>query len=80
MSKASKLIRAIDQALNRFDTFGDDPDSFVINLILELEFEIEEVLENWKPKQFQAIYVERDRARIKEQVLNHVMAQNNPIQ
>ncbi len=80
MSKASKLIRAIDQALNRFDTFGDDPDSFVINLILELEVEIEEVLENGKPKQFQAIYVERDRARIKEQVLNHVMAQNNPIQ
>ena len=78
MSKASKLIKAIDEALNRFDTFGDDPDAFVINLILELEVEIEEVLDNGKPKQFQAIYVERDRARIKEKILNHVMAQHHP--
>ena len=78
MSKASKLIKAIDEALNRFDTIGDDPDAFVINLILELEVEIEEVLNNGKPKQFQAIYVERDRASIKEKILNHVMAQNHP--
>ena len=78
MSKASKLIKAIDEALDRFDTFGDDPDSFVINLILELEVEIEEVLENGKPKQFQAIYVERDRTCIKKKILNHVMAQNHP--
>ena len=50
----------------------------MINLILELEVEIEEVLNNGKPKQFQAIYVERDRASIKEKILNHVMAQNHP--
>ena len=73
MSRATRLIRRLDKVLNRHDSFGDTPHGFVDAVFNELERELEAVQQKSKPEQWAEIYVERDRARIKQAVLNRVM-------
>ena len=74
MSRASRLIKQLDKVLDRHDTFGDDPESFVDPVLSDLQSQIEAVLDKSKTKHWAEIYVERDRARIKQAVLNRLMA------
>ena len=74
MSRASRLIKQLDKVLDRYDTFGDDPESFVDPVLSDLQSQIEAVLDKSKTKHWTEIYVERDRARIKQAVLNRLMA------
>ena len=74
MSRASRLIKQLDKVLDRYDTFGNDPESFVDPVLSDLQSQIEAVLDKSKTKHWAEIYVERDRARIKQAVLNRLMA------
>ena len=74
MSRASRLIRRLDKVLSRYDSFGEDPSSFVDSVLASLEDERASLGRKAKPEHWAAIYVERDRARIKQEVLNRVMA------
>ena len=73
MSRATRLIRRLDKVLNRHDSFGDNPDGFVEAVFDELDGELKAVHQKSKPEHWAEIYVERDRARIKQDVLNRVM-------
>lgn len=73
MSRATRLIRRLDKVLNRHDSFGDNPDAFVDAVFDKLEGEMEAILHKSKPEHWAEIYVERDRSRIKQAVLNRVM-------
>ena len=73
MSRATRLIRRLDKVLNRHDSFGANPDAFVDAVFNELDGELEAVRQKSKPEHWSEIYVERDRARIKQDVLNRVM-------
>lgn len=73
MSRASRLINHLDKVLARYASFGDDPDSFVDSILSDVQEEISAVLDKPKPKHCAEIYVERDRARIKQEILNQVM-------
>ena len=74
MSRATRLIKYLDKVLARHDTFGDDPSAFVDRVFAEIEERLDLVKAKSKPEHWAEIYVERDRARIKQQVLNQVMA------
>ena len=74
MSCATRLIKCLDKVLARHDSFGEDPAAFVDSVFAEIEEQLDLVKAKSKPKHWAEIYVERDRARIKEQVLNRVMA------
>ena len=39
MSRASRLIRRLDKVLARYDSFGDDPSSFVDSVLASLDDE-----------------------------------------
>ena len=73
MSRAKQLIKKLDKLLSRHDTFGDMPEAFVDEVLGELEEQVEAIHSKNKPEHWAAIYVERDRARIKTAVLNKVM-------
>ena len=77
MSRASRLIKRLDKALNRYDSFGDHPDSFVETVMSGLETELDSIRSKDKPELWAEIYVERDRARIKQEVLNRVMGKGS---
>ena len=77
MSRATRLINRLDKALARHDSFGDDPAAFVDSVFAEIEEYLELVKAKSKPEHWPEIYVERDRARFKEQVLNRVMARGS---
>ena len=74
MSRATRLINRLDKVLARHDSCGDDPAAFVDSVFAEIEAQLELVKAKSKPEHWAEIYVERDRALIKEQVLNRVMA------
>ena len=73
MSRATRLIRRLDKVLKRHDSFGDNPDAFVDAVFDELKGELESIQHKSKPEHWAEIYVERDRSRIKQAVLNRVM-------
>ena len=77
MSRASRLIKRLDKALNGYDSFGDNPDSFVETVMSGLETELNSIRNKKKPELWAEIYVERDRARIKQEVLNRVMGKES---
>ena len=79
MSRATRLIRRLDKVLNRYDSFGDNPDAFVDAVFNELDGELEAVRQKSKPEHWAEIYVERDRARIKQDVLNRVMERGSTV-
>ena len=74
MSRATRLIKCLDKVLAQHDSFGDDPAAFVSSVFAEIEEQLDLVKAKSKPEHWAEIYVERDRARIKQQVLNQVMA------
>ena len=74
MSRATRLINRLDKVHARHDNFGDDPPALVDSVFAEIEEPLDLVKAKSKPEHWAEIYVERDRARIKEQVLNRVMA------
>lgn len=73
MSRASRLIRKLDKLLGRRESFGDAPEASVDGLVEELEEQLQAIKAKEKPEHWAEIYVERDRALIKQQVLNRVM-------
>ena len=74
MSRATRLIKYLDKVLARHDSFGDDPAAFVDSVFAEIQEHLDLVKAKSKPEHWAEIYVERDRARIKQQVLNQVMS------
>ena len=74
MSRATRLIRTLDKALASHTSFGDTPEAFVDELVTMLQDDLDSLKGNNKPKSWAEIYVERDRALIKQEVLNRVMA------
>ena len=77
MSRATRLIRKLDEALAQHRTFGDDPESFVDELVEALEQDVATIQAKNKPKHWAEIYVERDRALIKQEVLNRIMQRSS---
>ena len=77
MSRASRLIKRLDKALNGYESFGDNPDSFVETVMSGLETELGAIRSKDKPELWAEICVERDRARIKQAVLNRAMGQGS---
>lgn len=77
MSRATRLIKQLDKALSRHESFGDNPDSFVAPLLAEVKEIIQSLEQKSKPEHWAEIYVERDRARIKQEILNRIMAGNS---
>lgn len=73
MSKATKLLMALDRVLLAIDDFGDDPLSEVDAVLTRLEPDIEQVEIRGRDKHQAEIYVARDRASVKVEVLNRVM-------
>ena len=74
MSRATRLIRTLDKALAMHTSFGDTPEAFVDELVALLENDLDSLKAKNKPQHWAEIYVERDRALIKQEVLNRVMA------
>ena len=60
MSASTRLINKLDKALSVYDSFGDDP--------------LNKLRSKSNPDLMAEIYVERDRAIIKQEILNRVMA------
>jgi hypothetical protein len=77
MSKATRLIKKLDKLLNRYDSFGEEPDLFVDDLLSRLDERIQDLQASQKAALWKTIYVERDRARVKQEVLNRVMARSS---
>lgn len=77
MSKASRLIKKLDKLLNCYDSFGEEPDLCVNDLLSKLDERIQDLQETQKAALWKTIYVERDRARVKQEVLNRVMARSS---
>lgn len=73
MSRAKQLFKKLDKLLSQHDTFGDNPEAFVNEVLGKLDGQINAIHDKNKPEHWAAIYVERDRARIKTDVLNKVM-------
>ncbi len=73
MSKATKLLLALDRALLAIDDFGQDPLREVDPLLTRLELEIQQLELKGRDKHQAEIYVARDRASVKVEVLNRVM-------
>ena len=73
MSRATQLFKKLDKLLSQHDTFGDTPEAFVDEVLRKLDGPIKAIHDKNKPDHWAAIYVERDRARIKTAVLNNVM-------
>ena len=73
MSKATRLIKHLNKIINNHNNFGDNPESFLDTIYEELNIDLEKLKEKNNPEHLAEIYVERDRAIIKQQILNRVM-------
>ena len=73
MSKATRLIKHLNKIINDYNNFGDNPESFVDAIYEDLNVELEKLKAKDNPEHLAEIYVERDRAIIKQQILNRVM-------
>ena len=67
------MIRKLDEALAQHQTLGDAPESFVDELVEALEQDVETIQGKDKPKHWAEIYVELDRALIKQEVINWIL-------
>ena len=74
MSRATRLIKRLDRALDAIDSFGAEPEAFVDELFAAIEDDVETLVTKSKPSHWSELYVERDRAVIKQQVLNRAMS------
>ena len=80
MSAATRLIEKLDKALSNYDSFGDDPTALVDEVLAKVDKPLDKFRSKSKPEPMTEIYVERDRALIKQEILNRVMAGRLPIQ
>ena len=80
MSAATRLINKLDKALSSYDSFGDDPTALVDEVLAKVEKPLDKFRAKSKPELMAEIYVERDRALIKQEILNRVMAGRLSIQ
>ena len=78
MSKATRLIKHLNKIINDHNNFGDNPESFLDTIYEELNIDLEKLKEKNNPEHLAEIYVERDRAIIKQQILNRVMDECSP--
>ena len=74
MSAATRLINKLDKALSSYDSFGDDPTALVDEVLAKIEKPLNNLRSKSKSELMAEIYVERDRALIKQEILNRVMA------
>ena len=74
MSRATRLIKRLDQALGEIDSFGADPEAFVDELFNAISDDVETLVAKSKPSHWAELYVERDRSVIKQHVLNRAMS------
>jgi len=74
MSRATRLIKRLDKALAEIDSFGAEPEAFVDDLFAAIADDVETLVTKSKPSHWAELYVERDRAVIKQQVLNWAMS------
>jgi len=74
MSAATRLIKKLDKALSEYDTFGDNPNAVVDEVLANIEKPLQNLRSKSKPELMAEIYVARDRAMIKQEILNRVMA------
>ena len=74
MSAATRLLNKLDKVLSSYDSFGDDPTAFVDEVLAKVEKPLDKVRSKSEPQLMAEIYVERDRALIKQEILNRVMA------
>jgi len=74
MSAATRLINKLDKALSSYDSFGDDPTALVDEVLAKIEKPLKNLRSKSKSELMAEIYVERDRALIKQEILNRVMA------
>ena len=68
MSKATRLIKHLNKIINDYNNFGDNPESFV-DAIYEISIELKSLRKD-KLEHLAEIYVERDRAIVKQLILN----------
>ncbi len=74
MSRATRLIKRLDQALGEIDSFGADPEAFVDELFNAISDDVETLVAKSKPSHWAELYVERDRSVVKQHVLNRAMS------
>ena len=74
MSAATRLINKLDKILYSYDSFGDDPTALVDEVLAKIEKPLNNLRSKSKSELMAEIYVERDRALIKQEILNRVMA------
>ena len=74
MRASSRLLKKLDNVLSGYDSFGEDPNALVDEVLAEVQKPLETLLSKSKPELMAEIYVERDRAVLKQEILNRVMA------
>ena len=74
MRASSRLLKKLDNVLSGYDSFGEDPKALVDEVLAEVQKPLEKLLSKSKPELMAEIYVERDRAVLKQEILNRVMA------
>ena len=73
MSAATRLIKKLDNALASYDSFGDNPSALTEEILVKLEKHLDKLRSKSNPELMTEIYVERDRALLKQEILNRVM-------
>ena len=74
MSAATRLIKKLDNSLASYDSFGYNPSAFTEEILVKLEKHLDKLRSKSNPELMTEIYVERDRALLKQEILNRVMA------
>ena len=74
MTAATRLIKKLDKVLANYDSFGDNPGAHVEEVLGKIEKSLDNLRSKSNPDHMARIYVERDRAMIKQVILNRVMA------
>ncbi|WP_226406962.1 hypothetical protein [Synechococcus sp. MU1625] len=74
MTAATRLIKKLDKVLANYDSFGDNPGAHVEEVLGKIEKSLDNLRFKSNPDHMARIYVERDRAMIKQVILNRVMA------
>ena len=79
MTRASRLIKRLNKTLSNYDSFGDNPLSLVDEVLAEINEPLKLLQSKSKSQHWTEIYVERDRAMIKQEVLNRVMTSGSGV-
>ena len=74
MTASTRLLKQINKALSGYDSFGDDPKVLVDEVLAQVEKPLQNLRLKSTPELMAEIYVARDRALLKQEILNRVMA------